>query len=408
MVYVLIPAHNNRKEVFAVLHCISNQSYKEIKVVLIDDGSTDGTYEIVRKDFPNVVVLRGDGNLWWTGANVMGVAHVLHEARPDDFVLLLNNDLKVDREYISYLVETSIKNGRAIVGSTLVDANNPEYLEAGLRFDSSLDITANIDRVDIESRSFGMNVDVLPGRGTLVPIEVFQKIGSFNQKKLPHYGADYEFTVRAKRAGFKLVCSHKARVYADLNITGFVPSENKKIVPLRECYKLLFSKKSKTNIYYYLNYVWLCSSEEYRLKNSILSAFGILSTTLFSTVLFYPFKVLIIQPIMRVVLFVFRFLFKRYPLRASDIRKKGLDPEVLVKYDIIKPELLFGRALYYSLSSKKILNRKPQSLSRADITKIIELEKLSMNYLYKSKIFWDKVRIRIKNTREKDKIKGGV
>lgn len=51
-------------------------------------------------------------------------------------------------------------------------------------------------------------VDVLPGRGTLIPIEVFQKIGLYDFKRLPHYGADYEFSRRANMYGYKLLINY--------------------------------------------------------------------------------------------------------------------------------------------------------------------------------------------------------
>ncbi len=204
MVHVLIPAHNNKPEVITVLTCLERQRSVDLDVLLVDDGSTDGTQDEVHRLFPLVRVLRGDGSLWWTGANVIGVAHILETAREHDFILLLNNDVSMEDDYVSELVNCSESLGRALVGSTIVDDERRDRMMAGIRLDQRLRINPNADASAIERSRYDLHVDVLPGRGTLVPVEVFRRIGTFNRRRLPHYGADYEFSIRAKRAGFRL------------------------------------------------------------------------------------------------------------------------------------------------------------------------------------------------------------
>jgi len=223
---------------------------------------------MVRRRFPSVTVLHGDGNLWWTGANVLGVSHIMDSAGDKDYILLLNNDLVVEQDYIRHLVSCSERLGRVLVGSTVVDAEHRECMVAGVRLDRRLHLTENRDTAVIEQAEYDDGVDVLPGRGTLVPIEVFRKIGTFNQRLLPHYGADYEFSIRARRAGFRLAVSHRARVYANLRMTGLYPT-GKPSLSMRECAALLFSKKSTANLRYYLSYVWICSEPGFKVRNTL-------------------------------------------------------------------------------------------------------------------------------------------
>src|SRR5689334_12897741 len=204
MVYVVIPAHNNKAEGVEVLGRLERRRDIDIEVLLVDDGSTGGTSEAVRRRFPFVKVLEGNGRLWWTGANVLAVADVMERAQHEDFVLLLNNDLSIDDVYVATLVACSKRLGRALVGSTIVDDERRDRMVAGLRLSRRLRITEHTDVSAIRQSDYDDQVDVLPGRGTLVPIEVFQRIGTFDRRRLPHYGADYEFSIRAKRAGFTL------------------------------------------------------------------------------------------------------------------------------------------------------------------------------------------------------------
>ena len=384
MVYILIPAHNNKKGVLALLVCLSRQSYKDIKTVLVDDGSTDSTAQEVEELFPDTIILKGDGSLWWTGANVMGVNFILKEAKDDDFILLLNNDLFVEDDYVKTLVDASVANGRAIAGSTLVDYNNHDFVESGIMLDNYLNLTVNHNNYWINSTDFDLKTDVLPGRGTLVPLEVFKKIGNFNLRKLPHYGADYEFTMRARRAGFRLLVSHKARVFARLDITGLVLPD-RRFISLKECYQLLFSKKSKGNIFYYINYVWLCSEGGYKLQNAFSSASTILANTLGKTIPFFPVSFVIFFT-KRSLVFTFKFLFRESPLRASDIENYGLNLNDLLLWNLLE-EVNFKDKKLYCLRESPVIQQLPDDKKN----KLIKLKKLSYRYPHKIAIISEKV-----------------
>jgi GT2 family glycosyltransferase len=289
MVHALIPAHNNKPEVLQVLRCLERQRYGDLEVLLVDDGSTDGTGEEVRRGFPRVRVLQGDGQLWWTGANVLGVSDVTKRAKEGDFILLLNNDVSMDDDYVGELVKCSEHLGRAIVGSTIVDDERRDCMVAGLRLDRRLRVTEQTDAAAIRESEYDDRVDVLPGRGTLVPLEVFRRTGTFNRRRLPHYGADYEFSIRARRAGFRLAVSHRAKVYAKLRITGLYPPDHPRI-SLAECARLLCSRKSTANLRYYLNYVWLCSEPGDKWRNTLSHGVGLLLDTVGKTVVGFPLQ----------------------------------------------------------------------------------------------------------------------
>jgi GT2 family glycosyltransferase len=289
MVHALIPAHNNKSEVLAVLRCLQRQRYAQLEVVLVDDGSTDGTAGEVQSRFPRVRVLKGNGHLWWTGANVLGVSDIMERAQDGDFILLLNNDVSLDDDYVTQLVACSEGLGRAMVGSTIVDDERRDHMVAGLRLDRRLRITERTDASSIRRSDYDDEVDVLPGRGTLVPIEVFHRIGTFNRRCLPHYGADYEFSIRARRAGVKLAVSHRAKVYAKLRITGLYPPDRPR-VSIIECLRLLCSRKSTANLRYYLNYVWLCSEPGDKWRNMFSHGVGLLLDTVGKTVVGFPLQ----------------------------------------------------------------------------------------------------------------------
>ena len=69
---VLITCHNRKKKTLHILNCLKKQKInKNIKIIiyLVDDGSTDGTANSVKKLYPEIILIKGNGNLFWGGAS---------------------------------------------------------------------------------------------------------------------------------------------------------------------------------------------------------------------------------------------------------------------------------------------------------------------------------------------------
>jgi GT2 family glycosyltransferase len=224
-IYIVIPVHNKVDLTLKCLASLQQQTYPYYKVIVIDDGSSDGTYEKITAEYPAVTVLKGDGNLWWTGGTNMGIEHALLEAKEEDFVLTLNNDLEVYNDYLESLMEAYLINQPCLVGSTSVHNNEPDKIDfLGIKWNPytaksrpTLFISSYAEL--IKSEKF-ITSDALPGRGTLIPIDVFNKIGLFDQKNFPQYLADFDFSRRALYNGYKLIVSTEAVVKSVVENTG--------------------------------------------------------------------------------------------------------------------------------------------------------------------------------------------
>jgi GT2 family glycosyltransferase len=157
----------------------------------------------------------------------MGVREILGVAKPTDLVLTLNDDTVCPADYIATLV-AGHRGRRTILGSVALEAGSSIVLDAGVRVNwwTAKFIRRCRGRTLEECRdalSGLAPVDLLSGRGTLVPAMAYREIGLYAEDALPHYGADYEFTARARRSGWSLEACGQARLQSYSHMTGIDP-----------------------------------------------------------------------------------------------------------------------------------------------------------------------------------------
>jgi GT2 family glycosyltransferase len=213
MIYAIIPVFNRKQLTERFLHCLRHQTFTDFKVIVVDDGSTDGTAEMITDKFQDVQLLRGDGNLWWTGAMNVGIRHALHQASEADAILVINDDLEIGPDYVASLDRVRQAVPRALVGSVIVDIKDPDLIYDGGRmvnwWTAKFQILNAQRRISAFPRDHRVDVSLLTGWGTLIPLSVFRQIGLYDDKHFQQCG-DTEFTVRAKNAGYRLVVSYAA------------------------------------------------------------------------------------------------------------------------------------------------------------------------------------------------------
>jgi len=111
VVHCIIPTFNRVERLRQCLDYLTQQDYPHINIVVVNDGSTDGTSDYLKQfSGADLVTINGDGNLWWGGAMYEGICYVLEHSALDDYVLMLNDDVKIGRQFVSSLVSTSIYN----------------------------------------------------------------------------------------------------------------------------------------------------------------------------------------------------------------------------------------------------------------------------------------------------------
>jgi GT2 family glycosyltransferase len=261
-VFVVIPVFNRLHFTRDCIQHLNAQNYQPIRIVVADGGSSEGTVEAIRNEHPDVVVLTSEKEQWWAGSMAMGIDHALSESRSeDDFVLMMNNDTQIPNDYVEKLVVAS-NTYDAAVGALVVDSRDAtRVLDAGEYIDwasYSFPVKSSVDA----DECFCDDVDVLPGRGSLVPLRMIRKAGNVDAGMLPHYLADYEFFYRLKRHGCRLGVCYETRVLAHIEETGIVPTHGKS--GFRAIWREVFSRRSMSNVIDHWRFVGRHAPAQYR------------------------------------------------------------------------------------------------------------------------------------------------
>ncbi len=283
-VFVVIPVYNRVDLTLRCIALLKAQTYTDLAIVISDGGSTDGTAHRVPEAYPDVVLLRDGRELWWTGAMAVGIDYVLGKAdHQRDFLLMLNNDTEFDNRLVETLVRVSTLR-RAAVGALTVDhANIDRILDAGAYVDWR-GYGFSVKTTIAQDETYCSDVDVLAGRGTLVPMLMVAAGGNVNARQLPHYLADYEYFSRLKRRGFQLGVTYDTCVRSHAQLSGLTLREGERLTPTL-AWRLLVSRRSMYNFFDHYRFIELAAPKpmKHRLKlrlllrtgRLILQAFGI-------------------------------------------------------------------------------------------------------------------------------------
>jgi len=228
-IWICIPVFNRIDFTLKCLESLQAQTYQNFTTVICDHGSTDGTTEAIQRQFPDVVIINADSSLWWTGAINRSLAYAIEHAAADDTLLTMNNDNEVPTDYLQNLVDNYRKFPNTIITSVVHDIKTGQLISLGYRQNWFL-ATAypiNFSKDHLPNATGVVEVTHASGRGTLFPLQVFKLLGLFDERRLPHYAADYDFTFKAVRAGYRIYSCLNCQVFSYVEETGLIKVLNK-------------------------------------------------------------------------------------------------------------------------------------------------------------------------------------
>jgi GT2 family glycosyltransferase len=220
-VVVLILSYNGKYLLDDSVSSYLNNNYNCFNVVVIDNGSLDGTKEYVEHKWPNVKVLRTDVNLKYSGGFNFGLRYAFNDQEAD-YVLISNNDVKADSQVIGSCVEVAEKDDKiAFVTGKVYYYDQPDTLQSvGKKADPIYWNAGHIGKNEKDTGQYEkiMELAWCDDVFWLVSKRIYEDIGGYDEE-FAFQCEDFDWQARAKIAGYKIYYTPNAKIWHKDSIT---------------------------------------------------------------------------------------------------------------------------------------------------------------------------------------------
>jgi GT2 family glycosyltransferase len=244
---VILVTWNNLKLTAECLKSLQKQNFKDFKILLLDNASTDQTPEFIKVKFPSVQVIKLKKNLGFSKAVNEGI-----KISNTEYIILINNDTVLDKNFISYLIKFLDKNKKyCACTSKMINMSDRKTIAAAGDFMNdvgqsfSRGLGDGIDKWDKPDEVF-----LITGGASIFRRKVFEDVGYFDEDFFI-YGEDTDWCFRAQLMGYKFFYEPKAIIFHHCKassekinkIIDYFHYRNMKIIIIKNFPLKLFFKK---------------------------------------------------------------------------------------------------------------------------------------------------------------------
>lgn len=233
LVSIIVTNWNGEKYIGKCLNSLLSQSYPNCEIIVVDNGSSDGSLKILRGYGSRIRLIANKENLGFAAGNNVGIRTAQGEA-----LVIYNNDAIANREWLSTLVRGLKEPPEADIVSGIIYYHQSDDV-----------IWSDVGRIDLitglcwhagqyrKENQLRLEIDYFPGCALMIKKAVFDRIGLLDERFFL-YAEDPDFCLRAKQAGFKLKLVPGARVWHMVSMSAVSAPWSQK-VKLRSEYQLI-------------------------------------------------------------------------------------------------------------------------------------------------------------------------
>lgn len=215
-VVIIILNYNKKINIIECLDSIFKMDYKNYKVVVVDNGSSDGSVEAIKSKYPNIHLIESKINLGAAGGRNLAIKYT-REKLNYDFILFLDNDIIIDKSALSEMIRSfDSKENIGIVTPKCYQMNLSKAIgyAGGLYVNLFTGSIRDIGSGEKDVGQFDRSIFVSACGGLfLIRNNVMNLIGQFDERFNPYGWEDVDYSLRVREHGFKIFYNHKAIVY---------------------------------------------------------------------------------------------------------------------------------------------------------------------------------------------------
>ena len=221
LVFIILVNWNGRKVTMECLDSLARVDYAPCTVVVVDNGSSDGSADAIRTAHPGVHLLPLAENRRFAGGNNEGIRFALNHGA--ELLLLLNNDTTVAPDFLRILVDRMRSTERCgLVSPKIYYADPPDrlwYAGGRISYWTGTMRHTGIREIDRGQYDTLRDIDYATGCCILTTADVIRAVGTLDESYFI-YAEDADWSVRIKNAGYRLVFEPRARVWHKLSVSA--------------------------------------------------------------------------------------------------------------------------------------------------------------------------------------------
>lgn len=202
ILYIVLPVYNRCNITRGFCSYLIESSFKNWKLILVDDGCTDNTVSSVKECIPSeqLDIVSGDGALWWGGAMSLAKNYLKNKIQDNDIALLINDDVVFDSDYLQNGIQELLKKREHIVYSIPSNLSEKSFLDYGILFNEK-------SCSFVKNTQITVSPDLCSTRGLFLHGIHYKDDPSFDYMNLPHYLSDYDYVLELKKKGLEITCN---------------------------------------------------------------------------------------------------------------------------------------------------------------------------------------------------------
>jgi len=219
-VSIILIGMNNKKLVNDCLNSLKEKtSYKNYNVIFADNGSTDGTIEMIKERFKEVDLIENGKNLGFAGGNNVGIKYALKKYDSDYYLLLNNDTIIIQKDWLENMVLVGEKISDAgVIGCKLIypdkslqyyAINNKNY---GYAKGEKPRLSKTEEKEEKKESNKIQEVNHVVGAAFMINKKLINKIGLLDPDYFPIYGEEIDYCDRARKNGFRRVYTPHATI----------------------------------------------------------------------------------------------------------------------------------------------------------------------------------------------------
>lgn len=219
-VAIVVLNWNGKEDTLECLDSLKDLTYPNHSIVVVDNGSTDGSANTISHAFPGATIIQNDSNLGYAGGNNVGIRHALEHG--SDYILLLNNDTVVDRHLLDEFVRAAADHPDfGAFSGRIYHFDPPDIIwYAGARWISKTSSFIHVGAGQHDSDDFAniSETDYASGCAFFVAANSFRNIGLLDEDMYLMY-EESDWCYRARESGLRSYYIPTAKLWHKISVS---------------------------------------------------------------------------------------------------------------------------------------------------------------------------------------------